>query len=65
MASVFKYGLMVPNTRATGKITWLTVEASTTMPMVTSMMVSDLEEGSFMTIGNWENDKANGYGVYI
>jgi hypothetical protein len=39
-ATVFKSGLMVLNTMATGEITWLTVEEGSIILMGTSTMVT-------------------------
>jgi hypothetical protein len=63
MDTASKYGLMVLNMKATGRTTLLMEEASSTTSMEMSMMVSYPKV--LTTIGNWENDKANGYGVYI
>ena len=62
MDMVFKYGQTVQNTKDTGEITLPTEEASSITSTETSMMVKYY----FLVtrLGEWENDKANGYGVY-
>ena len=52
MDSVSKCGPMEQSMRATGETMWLQREESSTMLT-----------GMSMTVGNWENEKANGYGA--
>ena len=61
MVMEFKFGPMELSMKETGKKVSNTVVASSIMLMETSMMVLL----QFINLlGNWENDKANGYGVY-
>jgi hypothetical protein len=62
--SAYKYGQMVLSMRATGETMSLLPEASSITLMEMSMMVISPPFTTFY-IGNWENDKANGYGVYL
>lgn len=63
MVLAFKFGLMVLNMRAIG-VTMLPVEeASFITLMEMSMMV--FFNSLTLSLGNWVNDKANGFGVYI
>ncbi len=66
MASASKSGLMVLSTKVTGVTTLQVEEADSTTLMETCMMVSSILRNMLVSlVGNWENDKANGYGVYI
>jgi hypothetical protein len=62
MVMEFKYGQMVVNTKATGKMELLQAEESSTISTTIFMMVRYATNNIFK--GNWENDKANGYGIY-
>ena len=61
MVMVYKSGLMEPNMKVTGLMECNMVKANSTMLMVTSMKVFIY---ILTSLGEWENDKANGYGIY-
>jgi hypothetical protein len=62
MASEYKFGLMEPSMKETGETMLPLAEASSITSTAMYMMVSCLI--FIWKIGEWENDKANGYGVY-
>ena len=63
MASVSRCGPTVLSTRATGGTTSPVEEADSITLTGMSTMVRIFQ--LFIVLGNWENDKANGYGVYV
>jgi hypothetical protein len=62
MDMVSRYGLMVANMRDIGQMELLMVEASSIILTAMCMMVR--YEYNNVYEGSWENDKANGYGIY-
>lgn len=63
MDMAFKFGQMALNMKATGKITLPAEEAGSTIQMAMFMMVC--LSLRITSVGDWQNDKANGYGVYM